>query len=169
MPAASDSTRAAEIALVEVEARLLADVARERPRDAALLERRSRRALAADDALALGEALGLRGAGRRSVDDRARLEDLAERLEDHRLAILHPEREDLDDEDVAEAIDDEPGDAVALRMHDAIAGRLGRGAEAELLAGRRARARTCVRKNAVSMGVVSSRTRRRTGIAEPGE
>ena len=58
--------------------------------------------------------------------------DVAERLEDHRLAILHAEREDLHDEDVAEAIDDQPGDAVALGMHHAVAGGLGRAAEAEL-------------------------------------
>ena len=124
-----------QLSLVEVEAGLLSDVARELPRDAALGEVDGRRRFAAHHAASLGEPLGLRGSGRRAIDDAARLEDLAEGLEDHGLAILHSGREDLDDQDVAEAIDDEAGNAVSLGMDDAVARRLRRGAETELLPG----------------------------------
>ena len=58
----------------------------------------------------------------RAIDDRTRLQHLAERLEDEQLALLHSRGEKLHAENIAAAIDDEPRNEIAFRMHEAVAG-----------------------------------------------
>ena len=60
----------------------------------------------------------------RSVDDGPRREDRRERLEDQRLAPLHADGPELDREHVPVAVDDEPGQPVALGVNEAQAGRV---------------------------------------------
>src|SRR5690606_12591597 len=94
----------AELALIEVEAGLLSELDRDVPGQPPLGERERRDVVAADDARRRREALRLGRGLRGAVDDRPRPKDLREGLEDHRLALLHPERQELHDEDVVEPI-----------------------------------------------------------------
>ena len=104
----------------------------------------------------------------RPVDDRARREHGRERLEHERLAPLHADGAELDREHVAEAIDDEPGQPVALGVDEAVARSCRRSGSPSDARSARARSKRS-RKNAPSSCVFASRTSRRTGIADPGE
>ncbi len=121
-PRASCSTRAAERTLVEVEARLLAEIEGDAKAQAALGELEGREALAQHDPRSGLEPLHLRRRVTRSVDNRSRRQDGRERLEHERLAPLHADGPELNREDVAVPVDDEPGHPVALGVKEAQAG-----------------------------------------------
>src|SRR5262249_6113350 len=113
----------AVVALIEERAGLLPGDRLDLEPDAVLDARHGRARLAADDARLRLEPFDLGDAAGGGLLDRARAEARADRVEHHLLAALHRQRGHLHDRGVAEHVDDEPGQAVALRAYQAVAGR----------------------------------------------